>query len=184
MEGILTRPMKRPMKRPMNQSESIVGDESGSLSLLIISLFFITLVLSFAIIDISGALVAKRQLFNIGEAAISRAAHNIDLPRYYAGDWKSSGVSTSGMSPQGENYLVPIDCLVASRSLESEIASSMLHGSEVHIESFTCDGDVIHATISSEIAPTLALPILQGSVMNRLLTITATISASNEIRAS
>ena len=180
IEGILTR----PMKRPMNQSESIVGDESGSLSLLIISLFFITLVLSFAIIDISGALVAKRQLINIGEAAISRAAHNIDLPRYYAGEWKSSGVSTSGMSPQGENYLVPIDCLVASRSLESEIASSMLHGSEVHIESFTCDGDVIHATISSEIAPTLALPILQGSVMNRLLTITATISASNEIRAS
>jgi len=180
----MKRPSKRPMKRPMKQCTSILDDEAGSLSLLIISLFFITLVLSFAIIDISGALVAKRQLINIGEAAISRAAHNIDLPRYYAGEWKSSGISTSGIGSQGENYLVPIDCLAASRSIESEIASSMLHGSGVHIESFTCDGDVIHATIRSEIAPTLALPILQGSVMNRLLPVTATISASNEIRAS
>ena len=161
----------------MKQPSEFIRDESGSLTLFITSLFLLTLLLSFAIIDISGALVAKRQLVNIGEAAISRAAHNIDLARYYSGEFTISGYGTSG-----EKYLVPIDCQAASLTLESEIAMSQLHRSSISILSFTCEGDLIRATITSKIAPLLALPILQGSVMNQFLNITATVSASNEIR--
>ena len=171
----------------MKQPSEFIRDESGSLTLFITSLFLLTLLLSFAIIDISGALVAKRQLVNIGEAAISRAAHNIDLARYYSGEFTisgygASGVGTSGVGTSGEKYLVPIDCQAASNTLESEIAMSQLHRSPVNILSFTCEGDLIRATITSRIAPLLALPILQGSVMNQFLNITATVSASNEIR--
>jgi len=166
----------------MKQPNKFIRDESGSLTLFITSLFLLTLLLSFAIIDISGALVAKRQLVNIGEAAISRAAHNIDLARYYSGEFTISGYGTSGVGMSGEKYLVPIDCQAASNTLESEIAMSQLHRSPVNILSFTCEGDLIRATITSKIAPLLALPILQGSVMNQFLNITATVSASNEIR--
>jgi len=165
------------MKQPMKQFSAVAKDQSGSLTLFITSLFLLTLLLSFAIIDISGAFVAKRQLVNIGEAAISRAAHNIDLARYYSGEFTVSGYGASG-----ERYLVPIDCQAASNTLESEIAMSQLHRSPVNILSFTCEGDLIRATITSRIAPLLALPILQGSVMNQFLNITATVSASNEIR--
>jgi len=161
----------------MKQFSAVAKDQSGSLTLFITSLFLLTLLLSFAIIDISGAFVAKRQLVNIGEAAISRAAHNIDLARYYSGEFTVSGYGASG-----ERYLVPIDCQAASNTLESEIAMSQLHRSPVNILSFTCEGDLIRATITSRIAPLLALPILQGSVMNQFLNITATVSASNEIR--
>jgi hypothetical protein len=168
---------KQPMKQPMKQFSAVAKDQSGSLTLFITSLFLLTLLLSFAIIDISGAFVAKRQLVNIGEAAISRAAHNIDLARYYSGEFTVSGYGASG-----ERYLVPIDCQAASNTLESEIAMSQLHRSPVNILSFTCEGDLIRATITSKIAPLLALPILQGSVMNQFLNITATVSASNEIR--
>jgi len=189
--------MKQTKKQPMKQHKKFIRDESGSLTLFITSLFLLTLLLSFAIIDISGALVAKRQLVNIGEAAISRAAHNIDLARYYSGEFTisgygtsgvgtsgvgTSGVGTSGVGTSGEKYLVPIDCQAASNTLESEIAISQLHRSPVHVLSFTCEGDLIRATITSRIAPLLALPILQGSVMNQFLNITATVSASNEIR--
>ena len=176
----------------MKQFSAVAKDQSGSLTLFLTSLFLLTLLLSFAIIDISGALVAKRQLVNIGEAAISRAAHNIDLARYYSGEFTisgygtsgvgTSGVGTSGVGTSGEKYLVPIDCQAASNTLESEIAISQLHRSPVNILSFTCEGDLIRATITSKIAPLLALPILQGSVMNQFLNITATVSASNEIR--
>jgi Flp pilus assembly protein TadG len=166
----------------MKQPSEFIRDESGSLTLFITSLFLLTLLLSFAIIDISGALVAKRQLVNIGEAAISRAAHNIDLARYYSGEFTISGYGTSGVGTSGEKYLVPIDCQAASLTLESEIAMSQLHRSPINILSFTCEGDLIRATITSKIAPLLALPILQGSVMNQFLNITATVSASNEIR--
>jgi len=179
--------MKQTKKQPMKQHKKFIRDESGSLTLFITSLFLLTLLLSFAIIDISGALVAKRQLVNIGEAAISRAAHNIDLARYYSGEFTisgygTSGVGTSGVGTSGEKYLVPIDCQAASNILESEIAISQLHRSPINILSFTCEGDLIRATITSKIAPLLALPILQGSVMNQFLNITATVSASNEIR--
>jgi Flp pilus assembly protein TadG len=174
---------KQPMKQPRNQIRELARDESGSLTLLISSLFLITLILSFSIIDIAGALVAKRQLINIGESAISRAAHNIDLTRYYSGEFTISGNGASGVGASGEKYLVPIDCSAASSALESEIAMSQLRQSPVNILSFTCEGDVIRATITSQVAPLLALPILQGSVMNQFLNITATVSASNEIGA-
>jgi Flp pilus assembly protein TadG len=184
---------KQPMKQPRNKIRELANDESGSLTLLISSLFFVTLILSFAIIDIAGALVAKRQLVNIGESAISRAAHSIDLTRYYSGEFTISGVGASGVGAGGvgasgvgaggERYLVPIDCSAASSALESEIAGSRLHQSPVNILSFSCEGDVIQATISSQVAPLLALPMLRGSVMNQFLNITATVSASNEIGA-
>ena len=87
---------------------SPVSDESGSLTLVIASLFLLTLLLSFAIIDISGAYLAKRELINLGEAAITRAAHNVDDSRYYAGERTQVGTGA-----KGPIYLLPIDCRVA-----------------------------------------------------------------------
>lgn len=152
--------------------------EDGSLSVLITSLFLLTLVLSFAIIDISGAYLAKRELINMGEAAISRAAHNVDLNRYYSGDRIISGINPSTGDP---TYLVPIDCQSAERSLVTEVSELSLHGSPVSISNFACEEDVLHATLESHIAATLRLPLLHGSIMNDLLTISATLRASNHI---
>ena len=152
--------------------------EDGSLSLLITSLFLFTLVLSFAIIDISGAYLAKRELINMGEAAISRSAHNVDLNRYYSGDRVTSGINPSTGDP---TYLVPVDCQSAEKSLASEVSELSLHGSAVNISQFSCEADILHATLESKIAPTLRLPLLNGSIMNGLLTISATLSVSNHI---
>ena len=152
-------------------------DESGSLLLLTLSLFLLTLVLSFAIIDVSSTFLAKRELVNIGEAAISRAAHKIDLDRYYSGDR-----TVASTSPSGTTYLIPIDCAAASSTLEGEISHATLRGSPISITSVSCNGDVITAQLSSVIAPTFSLPLISDSVMNSALIIHATISASNPIR--
>lgn len=164
------------MDRGVISRKDLLSDETGSLSLLIISLFLLTISLSFVIIDISGAYLAQRQLINIGESAISRAAHNVDLDRYYSGDRIQSG--TKGDAP---TYLLPIDCSSAARTLQSELAAIELHGAPISVADFSCLGDVLHATLTAQIEPTLALPLLPTSLSNRLFSITARVSASNVI---
>ena len=154
----------------------LIQSEDGSLSILITSLFLLTLLLSFAIIDISGAYLAKRELINSGEAAISRAAHQIDLNRYYSGDRVQAGSNSNGPI-----YLVPIDCQAAAATFDSEVSRISLHGSGVNISQFSCEGDLLRVTLQSQIPPILRLPLLHGSVMNGLLTISATLTASNPI---
>jgi hypothetical protein len=150
--------------------------EDGSLTIFILSLFFITMLLSFAIIDISGVFLAKRELVNIGEVAISRAAHHIDLDRYYSGD-RTQVVS----SANGPIYLVPIDCQAAASSMQSELSSTTLRGHEISIAQFSCTGDILRATLSSQVEPTLHLPFLGLNTANTLFGIRATLSASNPI---
>jgi hypothetical protein len=158
------------------RTRDYLSDETGSLSLFIISLFLLTIVLSFAIIDLSGAFLAQRQLINIGESAISRAAHSVDLDRYYAGDRVQSGGSLGAPT-----FLLPIDCSAAVQTLQAELTTAQLHGAPISIAEFRCEGDVLHTTLTSQIQPTLALPLLPGSIMSHLLTINATVSASNVI---
>jgi len=157
-------------------SQSPCRCEKGSLSILIISLFLITLLLSFAIIDVAGAYRAKRDLINLSEAAISRAAHNLDAGRYYSGDR-----SVLGSGPLGPINLLPIDCAAASQTFQQEIESMNVDGAPLSVLNFSCIADLLRATVTVSVKPTLALPILQGSVMNRLLTIHASVSASNVI---
>jgi hypothetical protein len=164
------------MKSEVQRYLAEFKDERGSLSLFITSLFLLTLVLSFSIIDISGAYLAQRQLINMGEAAISRAAHNVDLDRYYAGDRVVAGSGINGVT-----YLLPINCSAAAQSLDSEISSIQLHGNAIAVARFTCEGDVIRATLTAQVRPTLSLGLLPSSLMNLLLTINATVSASNVI---
>ena len=70
----------------MRDIKQSIYEERGSLSILIMTLFLLLLVFSFTIIDISDAYLAKRQLTEIGDVAITKAAHAISLSRYYSGD--------------------------------------------------------------------------------------------------
>jgi hypothetical protein len=155
---------------------SLIEDDEGSLVLAIFSLFLLTLCLSFAIIDLSGAYLAKRELTNLGEAAISRAAHNVDSDRYYQEERTQIGTGANGPI-----YLLPINCTDAFASLQRELLQVTLWGGQVSATSFRCDGDQLWVTFSSRIKPLLALPLLPGSTANGLLTISANLNAGNVI---
>lgn len=183
---IENEPSSEPSSGNFSPMIRLAREESGSISILIIFLFLLTLVISFAIIDISGAFLAKRELINIAEPAISRAAHNVDLNRYYSGDRVQVGSNSNGPV-----YLLPIDCQAAATTLEAEISQTTLHGSPINISQFTCQSDLIRATIQSIIPPTLTIPFISGgannasttngSTTNGMIQITATVSASNPI---
>ena len=174
--------MKQPAKKYFDQASLIsshlefMRDEAGSLSILIITLFLLTLIFSLNLINISDAFVAKRELVNIGEMAISDAAHSISLDRYY------SGARTSDESAgDGQSLRVPIDCTQASQGFRTIIAASNLRGAAIAITDWQCVNDELTATLTSNISSDVKLPL---NLSNPTVAITSTISATSIIGGS
>jgi Flp pilus assembly protein TadG len=147
----------------------LISDEAGSISILIMGLFLILLTLSLGIIDLSDAYLAKRELTNIGESAVSIAAQSLDQARYY-----NEGISNAGA-------LVPIDCTLATSKFQSEIAQAALRESSVSVNSFSCQGDQILADISASISPAVKFPIINNLVGKSIL-IKASVGAGSVVK--
>ena len=110
-------------------------DERGSLSLLTGAMMSLLLVTSFLVIDSASALMAQRELIQIAEPAISKAAGNLDRNTYYF---------------SGAENTVPIDCVSAYEVFLQEMDRSQLRGSSVSITRWNCDSQRIAAEIQSK----------------------------------
>ena len=148
-------------------------DDSGSLVILSFSLFFLLLISSLAVIDISDSFLAKRQLVEIGEVAITRAAHSISLSRYYSGNIL---MDTSGAD--GNQFRIPIDCEAAQLAFQNEISSSSLRGQAISITSWSCINDEVDATIEAQIHVLISLPLGIGTNSSM---VTSTVGATSII---
>ena len=153
-----------------------VRDDRGSLSILIMTLFILLLVFSFTMVDISDAYLAKRQLTEIGDVAITKAAHAISLSRYYSGDR-----TLDSNNPDGSRYRVPLDCSTAQIYFQNEISVSRLRSSGISMVSWSCASDQVEATIMATIPPLIALPLGIGYASNE---IHSTIGATSIIGGS
>lgn len=153
-------------------------DDSGSLSLLIATLFFVLLILSFLIIDVASAYLAKRELIQIGEAAIQTAAHSVDLKRYYANDNSIDHYGRDGLV-----YRMPIDCEVAHRVFSQEIESSSFRNKSINNVDWSCASDVLHSTIVSKFETPLRIPLL-SSVLGGTIEVQAQVGATSLIRTT
>ncbi len=150
-----------------------LGDETGSLAILVFALFLLLLTASLAIVDISDNFLAKRQLVEIGEVAITRAAHQLSLSRYYSGNIL---MDTSGSDVT--QFRIPIECPAAQSGFQDEIASSSLRGKPIAITGWSCIGDEVTGTITAQIPILLQLPLGIG---RNFTTITATVGATSII---
>jgi hypothetical protein len=148
-------------------------EEVGSLSILITALFFLLLLSSFIAADTSDAFLAKRELVGVGEVAITSAAHQISLSRYYSGNIM---MDTSGAD--GPLFRIPIDCEAALNSFTSEIIGSNLRGRPIAVDSWNCAGDGVKATISSLVPALIKFPLGIGGEENL---ISSTIGATSII---
>ena len=158
----------------MSARTSRVGKgDAGSLVILVLALFFLLLMGSLAVVDISDNFLAKRQLVEIGEVAITRAAHQISLSRYYSGNIL---MDTSG--GDGAQFRIPLDCQSAYRSFSDEISASSLRANPITIISWSCNDDEVIGTITAEIPILLNLPLGIGSPTT---VITSTVGATSII---
>ena len=88
---------------------SKVKDERGSLSVVIIGLFVITVASLMVMTDIATVRVAKRSLTQATEAAAMRGVHTLDRDTYYSG--KGTMATTPlALINKREHPAIPIDC--------------------------------------------------------------------------
>lgn len=132
-------------------------DEDGSISVLTIGLFLISVVLLILVTDVASISVARESLVHVSEAAAIRASHSVDLGSYYRGD---TGVS------------IPIDCQVAYQKAAEEISlwtqsDGSIHRAElqqVWMTDFSCSGNRVQLSTSARAILPFRLPQSATSV--------------------
>ena len=125
--------------------------ERGSISVLTMGLFLITIALLILITDIATIAVAKRSLAHATESAALRAVQSLDRAAYYRGD---SGVA------------IPIDCSTARLRVIEELelwiqSSEDLRRPElrqVWLSDFYCAGNLVKLNTSARATLPFRLP--------------------------
>lgn len=126
-------------------------EENGSISVLTMGLFLVSVALLILITDIASISVAKESLVHVSEAAAIRASHSVDLGSYYRGD---TGVS------------IPIDCQVAYQKAAEEISSWTQSDGGIHrpelqqvwMTDFSCSGNRVQLSTSARAILPFRLP--------------------------
>jgi hypothetical protein len=143
-------------------------DDRGSISILILGLFFLSLMTFLVLTDITSVYLAKRALIQVTEASAQRGVKNLDFEKYYASKYTltSTILSASGMGQTDPG--IPIDCTkgdVDVRStindwiqLDDSIRRNSL--SDVHVEEVLCDGYQLGVSTSAIARLPIALPFL------------------------
>lgn len=142
----------------------------GSLIPLSFGFFLITICLAFISINISSAYAMKRELTSIGEAAINKAAHSINLIAYY-GELNRY---------QSQKY-VPLDCNVANNEFVRLIQNTDVLGKDINIDNFQCDLYELSAQISLNIRMPIQIPFFNLTNLD-YLRISTMIGASSKIQ--
>ena len=140
----------------------------GSLIPLSFGFFLIAMTLSFISINISAAYAAKKELTNIGEAAINSSAHSINLLFYY-----------SEINRFDSKKRVPLNCQEASSKFYALISQSRVSDKVVKVDSFNCDLYEVSAQISISAQLPIDIPFFHLNELDKLK-ITTSIGASSE----
>jgi len=150
--------------------ELFFGKSRGSLIPLSFGFFLIAICLAFISINVSTAYALKKELSNIGEAAINKAAQSINLFAYYG-----------EINRYQSNKRVPLDCQAASSTFSNLIQSIDLSGKKISIDRFNCDLYEISAQISVAGRMPIQIPFFNLDNLDNL-TIRTTIGASSKVQ--
>jgi hypothetical protein len=159
-------------------------DERGSLSLLIFSLFILTLFTALIFTDVSTVYLAKRSLTQATEAAVQRGSRNLDEEAYYTGKYTLTSVAMSLAGLGNQDPGIPINCAKGSRDVYQALsdwsdggpALNRINLKSMQIDDLQCDGFQIAAITSADAELPFKLPFISIEKVH----ITATIGAFDE----
>jgi hypothetical protein len=147
-------------------------DERGSISLLIMSLFMATLLVSVTLTNISSIYLAKRALTQATEAAAQRGVRNLDMDAYYQGEYNLWQFAKTLLREGETDPGIPIDCaegrVDALRALNDWIqiskSSSNSNGranlQSIQVTSINCDGYELSISTSAVAKLPFVLPFI------------------------
>lgn len=142
-----------------------VKDDAGSLSVVVIGLFVITVASLMVMTDIATIMVAKRSLAQATEAAAQRGVHTLDRSAYYQGKG-TIFTAPLAIATQREHPVIPIDCEKGGPEVLLELnswshdVSNMKHRylKEIELIGFECDGQNLVIQSQSEVELPFKVP--------------------------
>jgi len=159
-------------------------DERGSISVVTIGLFVITVASLMVMTDVSALIVAKRSLVQATEAAAQRGVHTLDKSEYYQGKGNMF-TSPMAIATQREHPVIPIDCSRGGEVLlelnswsndESDMKWQQLKG--IQLSNFFCDGASLEISTRSE----MKLPFKVPFTTTDSVFLTATAGTTNKVQ--
>jgi hypothetical protein len=187
--------MIRPKERyqPVRKSISALGfnlkerfkSDSGSISVIVIGLFIITVASLMVMTDVSSIIVAKRSLVQATEAAAQRGVHTLDKGKYYQGKGNMFTVPLA-MATQRAHPVIPIDCtrggievlmeLNSWSNDQSDMKWNQLKG--IQLTNFDCDGASLEISTRSEMNLPFQIPFSRTDSVF----LTATAGTTNKVQ--
>jgi hypothetical protein len=149
----------------------ILRDESGSISILIMGLFLLSVITLMVLTDISSVYLAKRTLTQATEAAAQRGVRNLDLQKYYEKSYTAVRFGLNLLGDGEKDPGIPIDCtkgrLDAVDAMNSWIGldASITRKNllAIKIEEISCDGFELGIRTSARVVLPFRLPLLNQS---------------------
>jgi len=159
--------------------------ERGSLSVVIIGLFFITIACLVVMSNVATVLVAKRSLAQATEAAAQRGVHSLDNSAYYTGKG-TMFTAPLAMITGREHSPIPIDCnrafldvVLELRNWSNDDSSMKRHElQEIVLTNMECDGSSLEISTSSEVKFPFNVPFLN---MDSAV-LTSTVGTTNQVQ--
>jgi len=150
-----------------------IRSESGSISLVVMALFIVSLSSILVITDVAAVAIAKSSLTQATEAAAQRGVRNLDKTSYYRGEFDATTQARNlfGIGPSDPG--VPIDCSKALGDAQGALADwssgpNSLRRVEItnlKISRIECDGFGIQLITQATAKLPLVLPFSNlGSV--------------------
>ena len=162
-----------------------LASELGSISVVVIGLFVITVASLMVMTDVSALIVAKRSLVQATEAAAQRGVHTLDKSQYYQG---KGNIFTAPMAAATHRAhpVIPIDCtrggievlleLNSWSNDESDLKWQQLKG--IQLTNFSCDGESLEISTRSE----MKLPFKVPFASTDSVFLTATAGTINKVQ--
>ncbi len=135
-----------------------MSDDSGSIAVIVIGLFIITVASLMVMTDVSTVIVAKRSLAQATEAAAQRGVHTLDKSSYYKGTANLFTVPMA-IATHRPHPVIPIDCnrgglevLLELHSWSNDTSDLKWHQLKgIQLTNYECDGELLDIKTRSEV---------------------------------
>jgi hypothetical protein len=159
--------------------------ETGSISVVVIGLFVVTVASLMVMTDVSALVVAKRSLVQATEAAAQRGVQSLDQSEYYQGKANIFTVPMA-IATQREHPVVPINCRRGGVEVLLELNSwsnddgdmKWQHLKGIELTDFSCDGSSLQISTRSE----MKLPFKVPFSTTDSVFLTATAGTTNTVQ--
>lgn len=140
-------------------------DESGSIAVIIIGLFVVTVAALMVMTDVSTIIIAKRSLVQATEAAAQRGVHTLDKSAYYQGK-ANMFTAPLAIATNRAHPVIPIDCTRGGTEVMLELRSwskdetdlKWQYLDEIQLTNFQCDGKSLIIQTRSEVQLPFKIP--------------------------